>query len=1439
MGAEETLAALGIDPRYVVEYGVPAAERAGGGARAHDAVTALAQRLHALGVELWSPFRSSVPALALACQGDGERFARALESLGELVAVMQARGVDPVLTLQQGVPPLGHAAVGKPWAVLAGLELARDLASRGLDPKETLRQGLPALVPYGEGEVHRGAPSGRPEFVACVAILGEALATLAAGGVGPHWPILAGVAAIAGLCRGDRARFERLMRELVALGLSLKSGPISPYPVIEYGVGEGLKNLGEVPWLADEALPLASALAAQGVNPHETLQLGVPALASVEPAFGREALAWALALALDGVDPGAFLGGCLVPLFSCTEDPERRRGLLERSGRLLRALAAHGRRQLLAIREGLPGLFEFSPEEVLDLAIELAPRTDPGPCLAHGVRTAAEVLRERPEDGRAVVAAARRLVRAGLDPWYFCQHGVLALVDVARDDGPLFRALVVELEALTVTLHELGQEPGRLLLYAIRPLARSLRGDAPLFRAFTGGLRELVSELRARGIDPGPSVCRGLPAVAEVAPGPAAVERAVALTRRLAAGGVDPSSLLERGLPALVRLAGADVAALDLLVAAAATLWEALAANGRAPGNSHAETIAHVSAAAEGRARPVALALAFGARVAKTLDPGPLLADAVPSLVAALREDETALEGALAELERWLDRVQGEGLDLEAATAALPGLIAAMQPRAAREEWPLLLDGLGRALTALRAGGVSAATTLAPLARACALVGAGRASVVIATLEGALGRVLAARVAGADVPLLAENVARIAARVAGAREGVFLDLLAAGEPLARRQGATAPLLSALGLASRAARDDAGRFAASLAALVRIAERGLLRGEKEDELGPILDRLGDLVDGLPEAWADLILPLMVAQGVGAPRALAAIVHLKREIKDEAALGLLRTIVTQQGVRAPDILFSLVLGGVRDGSIGSLGGEAATLLAFLEDMPLADPNYYAAYKRLLGDALAPTERRARVKALRGELDTLSAAIVRGEIDAEAEKSPLLPQVLAYVFPPAYTVGRTAYVELVRRFPDHVAHTAALHARGAAPEATLRLAQGGWRVRPDSAVVLAPWEPIAKAAVGAREDRSPVELGELGAALFAAWTDGELRKESLHATLLRDLVRAGGQELPDLAPDPSTLLALREFVADDAREVIQAALRAHREADPVRYAERARAKLSPPRKVGQGLARVVGRTVAAARAGELEGSVAVERVERQLKGFELGSRGAAALLELDEASLAVALAALAPAEVRIEIGQEHLRIHSDLFGPELAAMERELFGAQGATGKLEHHAATGPALELRLQPTKRRAHSPVGFSEGVCTATDDKLWDDPRFIQTVIWGADGRCRGGIHLLVVGDEKSGEWLALPGINPSLDLLQTVGPKPFLDAALEWARGLAASMKLKGVWIPTHAGIVSNRAAIRDELEQRGDPVKQVATVEFSYSPYRYTFAEVRELAL
>jgi hypothetical protein len=177
----------------------------------------------------------------------------------------------------------------------------------------------------------------------------------------------------------------------------------------------------------------------------------------------------------------------------------------------------------------------------------------------------------------------------------------------------------------------------------------------------------------------------------------------------------------------------------------------------------------------------------------------------------------------------------------------------------------------------------------------------------------------------------------------------------------------------------------------------------------------------------------------------------------------------------------------------------------------------------------------------------------------------------------------------------------------------------------------------------------------------------------------------------------------------------------------------------------------------------------------------------------------------------------------------------MNRDLYGHGLHPGILEYRPASREVL-VTLEVTKRRAHCAVGFVEGVCVAEDVDLWNNPDFLQAIIWDADGICRGGVHLLF-HQTTYGCMVMLPGINPANALLQQIDAEQSLDVAIDFARRIARAAGCHGVWIPANLDIASNRQPIREAIEGRKWPRIPIPAIWFAHSPFSYLIDDVREV--
>lgn len=147
-----------------------------------------------------------------------------------------------------------------------------------------------------------------------------------------------------------------------------------------------------------------------------------------------------------------------------------------------------------------------------------------------------------------------------------------------------------------------------------------------------------------------------------------------------------------------------------------------------------------------------------------------------------------------------------------------------------------------------------------------------------------------------------------------------------------------------------------------------------------------------------------------------------------------------------------------------------------------------------------------------------------------------------------------------------------------------------------------------------------------------------------------------------------------------------------------------------------------------------------------------------------------------------------------------------------------------------ELEFVISKKKEHGMVGFNMGVCVAPDAELWNDPTFMNVIIFDPKTKqAQWGMHLLIREN-----CLCLPGINPSTDLLGTVDNEKLYIAMIDYARAIAKNLGLKKVLIPKEAEIYSNRSQIQNIIPSKAYPTHKLEQIaKFSYSPYEYSFQD------
>jgi hypothetical protein len=597
-------------------------------------------------------------------------------------------------------------------------------------------------------------------------------------------------------------------------------------------------------------------------------------------------------------------------------------------------------------------------------------------------------------------------------------------------------------------------------------------------------------------------------------------------------------------------------------------------------------------------------------------------------------------------------------------------------------------------------------------------------------------------------------------------------------------------------------------------------------------------LADFFENVPAAWKELIVPLSGSQGKGSPAIMRAYERLASYVEKESDLVILKYIVTQCGVRAIDIFYEIVQVALQRSVITDLASEGRIIQEFVEKISINDFDFFLEFLKLSRDtSIGPIERREKIEKMRLDFEDLMKEIVSGNITPGREEHPAFFKVMYYVFTPSYSISTEGYRSLYARFDDHTDHVKAKSAEKKEIEKDYHFAEGAYVLKEGEVLNTEAWEFVVKAMNEATSMPKELNLLQLGESLFLSWVQNELtieKKINLTASIYKHYLQGHPPLEPDLG-QIQNLFKMKSFIENSSQEVIHAALGEYFEAYPDRFLSYSRNKIIPLKAVGKGLRKSIEKTIEDYEQKKISGTVAQERLQMQLKGFDCSVANFFPTLLSSAPTRREEILNTLKAEAKdIDPGQVYLRVFQDALGDISAQMQKEFFGNSTQAPKMEYKKSSGVnQLKMRFLVTKKKAHAAVGFCEGVCTATDIVLWDRPQFMQVAFWGPDQRCYGGMHVLL-STQKNKTYLTLPGLNPSMVFLKKVRAEEIFDEMINFAKHLVQEWGLDGVWIPINEGIHSNRMEIQQIIREKKYEVKQVEMVDFSVSPYRYSFCTV-----
>lgn len=1423
------LAKEGIDPDRVLSYGVSSVLECRG-----DAEEPMAEWLAPLGkfvhtvhggeVPVWNAVSYGVRSLAQIEWPSLAAYRTTLGQLGALLVGLKAHGIDTDRLVNYGIASLCEGVGGRAWALEPAFRVAERVGATGGEPgwiwQECVRDWAAVLVPEEGG--------GQPAFERAMELLGDFVEQAPDAGMSAGSRLSEGLATLARYGPEMSGHLEGWLDLLLALIRSMASQEMSPY----LPIGQGLAGLvGHVQ--ADElsdALAFTVRLVDRGIHPGGILyEAFLPAASSLGT---QRAIELGRRLGDQGFDPffvlrdAAARVGAYAQGWPEGEREARLEGCLELLAQTAESLHAREQQGRKYFEDAVPFQVELAGgdpaqvQEALEHGAELAARgISPGMTLAYGWATVLDLA-----EGH---------------PWML-------------DEG---RAALDELSAA-------GIDPNTTLAYAFPILWKVSAENQAEFTRLRGTLVRVAQGLFAAGVDPRDVLYRDVSAIADVGSGDDSatfagiLDRLGALLIAMGEGGVSPKGFFESGLPAAARVAKDESWRLESCFGAI----ERMARAGR-DGGALLEHSAGFLAAVDGgdRSRFEGMLLA----VERAAEPIP--AKALPWALAPLCEAAAEVSGGEpamfgASLAAMLDRfspAEEEDERLNTIFSALPRLAQLAGPNPG--ELGSLADHAGAQAERLAAAQRQPSDLLWYGLRSIALVARGQAAEgrrcmqelgdLLIAEPAAVGRVLVRPSRSSASSFAGRSALEVLSRAAGDdaagfRRGLSL-LFRAGELFAVDQAGDEAVdgdttLQLVRFVGAIPPGTVKSLESELSWLVGQLGSGTMRPAAA-RIASGLDQCLPLVQRFPAAWAGLLRPTLVAHG---PRSGGLLSMYRwigdRHIRGDSDFEVLGDLVTQFGVRVSEIFHGLIVTGLHEGAIADLTEERECLLTFLREVPLADSEIYRAYRRIQRDeSLSDAQKREQVLALQASLHELADAVRSGEVSEDQSRAALLPLVLYYVFPPGTSASREMHMRLFQQFPDHADHVAARDPGEALRRRPYSLPQGAWAMRPGADLDRSAWDLVTAVAEETPRDLPEEPLVELGWDLLGRWAEGRIGRDAPKRELLGRVLarlRRAGRDVPTHADAPVQLIECKEFLGDQVRDVVEQGLIAARDQDPGRYDRMVRDKIAPGATVGSGLIKSMQQLAQALRAQSIPEDQALARLEGQLRLFAFEPALLLRQLAACETREAVRglLGSLPPIEVEIEAGKEQSRLLADFVGQELQAMQRELFGGPDQPAKLVYEISdSAPPLVITLELTKRRAHAPIGLTEGVCVASDQQLWDRPEFFQVVFWGPDGIAAGGMHVLIVSEDGQ-DYLTLPGINPSPRLLDTVEPSGVLDFAIDYAWALARRWNCAGVWLPRSTAIHSNRRAIHLEVDRRAWPVRSTSTHRFSYSPYAYTFAEV-----
>lgn len=596
-----------------------------------------------------------------------------------------------------------------------------------------------------------------------------------------------------------------------------------------------------------------------------------------------------------------------------------------------------------------------------------------------------------------------------------------------------------------------------------------------------------------------------------------------------------------------------------------------------------------------------------------------------------------------------------------------------------------------------------------------------------------------------------------------------------------------------------------------------------------------------------SYEDDIKAILGSQGPAAFLYLHAIKQSRKwrpNTLSQESVDYLVSVSKKYNVAARNILENIIV------HVEDPAGERTVIESYLQGVEIVDFSLYERYRSAFN-----TGDTESIQQMQETLRATHDAIYRGTISEEMVKDSKYSAVAYHAFPPAMGITKQNYEQIIKSRPDRREHVPAT--LDSLQYQSFEVKTGRFMLGEDQELDLATWQFLGDVVSKVNESKD-AEFNESEAAdriveMWKArtWNTDESRKFLYEAMYRYHLKHDGGVLPAEYEISRSGLMQYKEFVGDRIKnDLVKSYLQIWQEKHPAEYQDLQK-DIADRTKGEQArtFAQLKNRFNDVRRKKGEEKQKAIASLDDFLADFNLSYEQVSAMPNLERLKTVLEAVpvpyegALTEQNYRTEeyynspefidaydtfVAKYNLdellyrKISSDLVADVNHAMRKEVqkftFDAEGA--------AETKSFEFAI--SKKREHGFAGYNMGVCVAPDEQLWNDPAFMNCIIFDPSTKqAMGGIHFLIREDN-----LCLPGINPSLEILSSVDTQELYDQMMSYAEKVRAALGLKQVLIPTESSIYSNRSEIQEIIRKKAyTDVTLQNTAAFSHSPYSYEF--------